>query len=119
MIRRPPRSTLFPYTTLFRSVFTDADVESAAPVIVNSIIQNAGQTCSAGSRLLVQKDVHDEVVEAVAGRFGRITIGASLDDPDLGPIISGEQRERVEGYVRRGQEEARLGFGGGRSGERW
>jgi aldehyde dehydrogenase (NAD+) len=79
-------------------VFTDADVESAAPVIVNSIIQNAGQICSAGSRLL--------------GRFGRITIGAGLDDPDLGPIISGEQRERVEGYVRRGKEEARLVFGG-------
>src|ERR671916_1487485 len=93
-------------------VFTDADVESAAPVIVNSIIQNAGQTCSAGSRLLVQKDVHDEVVEAVAGRVGRITIGAGLHDPDLGPIISREQRERVEGYVRRGKEEARLVAGG-------
>ena len=93
-------------------VFADADVESAATVIVKSIIQNAGQTCSAGSRLLVQRDIHDEVVEAVAARFERITIGAGLDDPDLGPIISEEQRERVEGYVRRGKEEARLVFGG-------
>jgi aldehyde dehydrogenase (NAD+) len=93
-------------------VFADADVESAAPVIVNSIIQNAGQTCSAGLRLLVQKEIHEEVVKAVTERFGRITIGPGLDDPDLGPIISGDQRERVQGYVRRGMEEARLVFGG-------
>jgi aldehyde dehydrogenase (NAD+) len=93
-------------------VFADADVESAAPVIVNSIIQNAGQTCSAGSRLLVQKEIHDQVVETITELFGRITIGPGLDDPDLGPIISGDQRERVQGYVGRGKEEARLVFGG-------
>jgi aldehyde dehydrogenase (NAD+)/betaine-aldehyde dehydrogenase len=93
-------------------VFADADVENAIPVIVNSIIQNAGQTCAAGSRLLVQRRVHDEVVEKVAERFGGIEIGPGLDDPDLGPIISKDQRERVEGYVSRGKEEARLVLGG-------
>lgn len=93
-------------------VFADADVESAVPVIVNSIIQNAGQTCSAGSRLLVQEGIHDEVLERVAERFRRIEIGPGLDDPDLGPIISGNQRERVQGYVRSGKEEARLVTGG-------
>jgi aldehyde dehydrogenase (NAD+)/betaine-aldehyde dehydrogenase len=66
-------------------VFADADVASAVPFVLNSIVQNAGQTCSAGSRLLVQREVHDEVVQAVAGRFGKITIGPGLDDPDLGP----------------------------------
>ncbi|MCA3748165.1 MAG: aldehyde dehydrogenase family protein [Rubrobacter sp.] len=93
-------------------VFADADVASAVPVIVNSIIQNAGQTCSAGSRLLVERGVHDEVVEAVAERFRRIEIGAGLDDPDLGPIISKDQLERVGGYVNRGRDEARLVTGG-------
>lgn len=93
-------------------VFADADVAKAAPIIVNSIIQNAGQTCSAGSRLLVQREVHDEVVEAVAERFRQITIGPGLDDPDLGPIISRDQLERVGGYVRQGKEEARLVVGG-------
>lgn len=93
-------------------VFADADVESAVPYIVNSIIQNAGQTCSAGSRLLVQREIHDEIIETVAERFGRISIGPGLDDPDLGPIISQKQRERVSDYVRQGKGEARLMSGG-------
>jgi aldehyde dehydrogenase (NAD+)/betaine-aldehyde dehydrogenase len=93
-------------------VFADVDIESAVPVIVNSIIQNAGQTCAAGSRLLVQREVHDEVIEAVAGRFRQITIGPGLEDPDLGPIISKDQRERVNGYVQTGKQEAELVFGG-------
>ncbi len=93
-------------------VFADADIESAAPVIVNSIIQNAGQTCAAGSRLLVQGDIHDEMIEAVAGRFREITIGPGLEDPDLGPIISKDQLERVNGLVQRGRQEAELVVGG-------
>ncbi len=94
-------------------VFADADVESAVPVIVNSIIQNAGQTCAAGSRLLVQRAVHDEVVEAVAERFRGIGIGPGLEDPDLGPVISKEQLDRVGGYVREGKDQAQLVMGGG------
>jgi aldehyde dehydrogenase (NAD+) len=93
-------------------VFDDADIESAVPVIVNSIIQNAGQTCSAGSRLLVDQRVQDRVVEAVAKRFGEIEIGPGIEDPDLGPIISKEQRERVESYVQAGKQEANLLAGG-------
>ncbi|CAN5908775.1 aldehyde dehydrogenase family protein [soil metagenome] len=94
-------------------VFDDADLEIAIPVVVNSIIQNAGQTCSAGSRLLVEKKVQDRVVEAVANRFGDIVIGPGLEDPDLGPIISREQLERVDSYVQTGKDEARLLAGGG------
>lgn len=93
-------------------VLSDADVESAVPYIVNSIIQNAGQTCSAGSRLLVQQERHDEVVENVAERFRQISIGPGINDPDLGPVISQEQRERVSEYVRQGRDEARLMVGG-------
>ena len=94
-------------------VFADADVESAIPIIVNSIVQNAGQTCAAGSRLLVQRAVHDEVVEAVAERFRGIGIGPGLEDPDLGPVISKEQLDRVGGYVRQGRDQAQLVTGGG------
>jgi aldehyde dehydrogenase (NAD+) len=93
-------------------VFDDADIESAVPIIVNSIIQNAGQTCAAGSRLLVDQSVKDQVVEAVAKRFGEIEIGPGLEDPDLGPIISKEQRERVDSYVQVGKQEADLLAGG-------
>lgn len=93
-------------------VFADADIEGAIPVIVNSIIQAAGQTCAAGSRLLVQREVHDEMIEAVAGRFRQITIGPGLEDPDLGPIISKNQLERVNGLVQTGKQEAELVVGG-------
>lgn len=93
-------------------VLADADIEGAVPVIVNSIIQNAGQTCSAGSRLLVEESVQDQVVEAVAGKFREITLGPGLEDPDLGPIISRDQLERIQSYVHTGKNEANLLAGG-------
>src|SRR6202044_88528 len=72
-------------------VFADADLDRAVPVIVNSVLQNAGQTCSAGSRLLVHEAVHREMVDRIVSRFAGTTIGAALDDPALGPLISGPQ----------------------------
>lgn len=93
-------------------VLADADLEAAAPVIVNSIIQNAGQTCSAGSRLLVAQPVHDRLVELVADRMGRISIGPGLDDPQLGPLISSIQRDRVRGFVESVGSDVRLVCGG-------
>ncbi|MBJ7602311.1 MAG: aldehyde dehydrogenase family protein [Candidatus Dormibacteraeota bacterium] len=80
-------------------VLADADLEAAAPVIVNSIIQNAGQTCSAGSRLLVAEPIHERLVELVSERMKTISIGPGLDDPQLGPLISAAQRDRVRGFV--------------------
>ncbi|GAA4876571.1 aldehyde dehydrogenase family protein [Serinicoccus chungangensis] len=80
-------------------VFPDADLDTAAEAITRSILQNAGQTCSAGSRLVVHTDVRAELVAAVADRFRATTLGAGLDDPDLGPLVSLRQQERVRGYV--------------------
>jgi aldehyde dehydrogenase (NAD+) len=94
-------------------VLADADIETAVPTIVNSIVQNAGQTCSAGSRLLVAKPVQERLVEAVARRFDELTVGPGSEDPDLGPIISAGQRERVSRYVELGRSEGRLVTGGG------
>jgi aldehyde dehydrogenase (NAD+) len=92
-------------------VAADADLDLALPVIAKSIIQNAGQTCSAGSRLIVQDSVHDEVVDRLATIMGRLTIGAGPTDPDLGPLISEKQRGRVISMVRAAQETSDLRLG--------
>ncbi|MDX6619833.1 MAG: aldehyde dehydrogenase, partial [Gaiellales bacterium] len=94
-------------------VFADADLERAAPTIVNSILQNAGQTCSAGSRLLVERSAQPHLVELLRERFAAVRIGRGIDDPDLGPLISAKQLERVRGYVERGRDSGRLVIGGG------
>lgn len=80
-------------------VFSDADIDAAIPSLVRSIIQNAGQTCSAGSRLIVHRDIHAEVVEKMAAAMAQVTIGYGLDDPMLGPLISAKQHERVGGFL--------------------
>jgi aldehyde dehydrogenase (NAD+) len=80
-------------------VFGDADVERAATVAANAILQNAGQTCSAGSRLLVDRRVHDELLQRIADRFATVSIGPGISDPDLGPLVSRKQQDRVRGYV--------------------
>jgi aldehyde dehydrogenase (NAD+) len=80
-------------------VFPDADIDAAIPSLLRSIIQNAGQTCSAGSRLLIHRDVHTEAVEKLAAAMSEVTIGYGLDDPMLGPLISAKQHERVFGFL--------------------
>ena len=82
-------------------VFADADIDAAVPSLVRSIIQNAGQTCSAGSRLLVHIDVRDEVLEKMSAAMREVTIGPGLDDPMLGPLVSRKQFERVTGFLER------------------
>ena len=82
-------------------VFPDADLDAALPVIVRSMIQNAGQTCSAGSRLLVHADVRDVVVAGIAERLAALSIGAGPSDPDLGPLISVKQLGRVSDMAAR------------------
>jgi aldehyde dehydrogenase (NAD+) len=76
-------------------VFPDADLPRATEFIAKAILQNAGQTCSAGSRLLVHESVHDELVELVGQRFARVTIGPGLHDKELGPLFSRKQQQRV------------------------
>jgi aldehyde dehydrogenase (NAD+) len=81
-------------------VFADAELDQALPVIVNAAIQNAGQTCSAGSRLLVEDRIYDELVGQVAERFHTLDVGAAERDLDCGPVINQAQHERVQGYLR-------------------
>ena len=80
-------------------VFADAEITRALPFLVNAGIQNAGQTCSAASRILVQRKVHDEVVERMAERYGALRVGPALSDLDVGPLVSARQQEIVEGFT--------------------
>lgn len=80
-------------------VLPDADLDRAVPTITNAILQNGGQTCSAGSRVIVHFTRHDELVERLVDAFGRVVLGRGTDDPDLGPLISNAQLERVVGHL--------------------
>ena len=80
-------------------VFADADLDAALPFLVNAGIQNAGQTCSAGSRILVERSRFDEVVERLAQRVRVLKVGPALADLDLGPLISKRQHEIVSHYL--------------------
>ncbi|UUP18415.1 aldehyde dehydrogenase family protein [Nitratireductor thuwali] len=84
-------------------VFADADLDAALPVLVNAIIQNGGQTCSAGSRVLVEKPVYERVASALADRFSRLVAGPHDADLDLGPLINPAQKEKVAGMVDAGE----------------
>lgn len=80
-------------------LFEDADIEAALPVLAGAIVQNGGQTCSAGSRVLVQRPLYDRLLEALAERFAALTAAPHDEDADLGALISETQKTRVEGYI--------------------
>jgi aldehyde dehydrogenase (NAD+) len=86
-------------------VFADAELEAALPVIVNAIVQNAGQTCSAGSRLLVERRRYEELLERLARRFAALEAGPALSDLDCGPLIRASQLERVKGFLAEAERE--------------
>jgi aldehyde dehydrogenase (NAD+) len=68
-------------------------------MIVNAIVQNAGQTCSAGSRLLIERVRYEEVLEKLGARFAALKVGPALADLDCGPLIRAGQLERVRGFL--------------------
>jgi aldehyde dehydrogenase (NAD+) len=85
-------------------VFDDADLDAALPFLVNAGIQNAGQTCSASSRILVQRGVYDEVRSRMAQAYEGLTVGPARADLRVGPLISHRQKEIVEGFLGRGSD---------------
>lgn len=92
-------------------VFDDADLDAALPFLVNAGIQNAGQTCSASSRILVQRGLYDRVVAAMAARYGALQVGPALSDLDIGPLISARQKEIVTGFLANGGDLERVAMG--------
>jgi aldehyde dehydrogenase (NAD+) len=80
-------------------VFADADLDAALPFLVNAGIQNAGQTCSAASRILVERAIYDTVRSRMAERYRALRVGPALADLDVGPVISKRQHGIVSHYL--------------------
>ncbi len=80
-------------------VFADADLDRALPFLVNAGVQNAGQTCSAASRILVERSRYAEVVDRMAAAYRALRVGPALADLEVGPLISARQKQIVEGYL--------------------
>jgi aldehyde dehydrogenase (NAD+) len=80
-------------------VFSDADLDAALPFLVNAGIQNAGQTCSAASRILVERPIYDEVCTRMAAAYRALKVGPAMEDLNVGPLISARQKEIVEGFL--------------------
>lgn len=85
-------------------VFDDADLDAALPFLVNAGIQNAGQTCSASSRILVQKGVYRDVQDRMAAAYADLTTGPAMADLRVGPLISSRQQEIVRGFLEKGHD---------------
>lgn len=82
-------------------VFADADIDKAVEAITAGIIINSGQVCAAGSRVLIERPIYEEVVARLQDRFSKLRVGNATEDLDLGPLISAKQLGRVRGYIER------------------
>ncbi len=94
-------------------VFADADLDKAIPAIVQALIQNAGQSCSAGTRLLVERSAYAEVIERVTTALSKVTIGPGIEDPDIGPLIAERQLERATTMLAKAESQGATIIGGG------
>jgi aldehyde dehydrogenase (NAD+) len=80
-------------------VLADCDIDSAVRDVAGAIFGNAGQICSAGSRLVIERSIHDAFLERLVARARAFSMGHGLRDPELGPLSSAEHREKVAGFV--------------------
>ena len=80
-------------------VFSDANLDVAIPTIINAIVQNAGQTCSAGSRLLVEQSIYEPLLERLGKAFEALSVGPAAMDLDVGPLIRQSQQQRVWDFL--------------------
>ncbi|MBC8057544.1 MAG: aldehyde dehydrogenase family protein [Rhizobiales bacterium] len=85
-------------------VFADANLDAALPHLINAGLQNAGQTCSAASRILVERSVYAQVRERMAERYRALRVGPAVDDLDMGPLISKRQQQIVEHFLALGRD---------------
>jgi aldehyde dehydrogenase (NAD+) len=95
-------------------VFADADLEHAAAGAAMAVFANSGQLCSAGTRLFVQRSIHDEFVQRVAEFATKLRVGDPLDpETQMGPLVSAEQLDRVCGYLQIGKDQGARALAGG------
>ena len=97
-------------------IFADVDIDQAAAEAVGSVFANAGQDCCARSRIIVERQIAEPFVAAMAAKAGAMVVGNPLDaTTQMGPLVSAAQRERTEAYIAVGRGEgARLVCGGER-----
>jgi betaine-aldehyde dehydrogenase len=94
--------------------FSDADFENAVDGALFGTFINQGEVCSAGSRVLVQRDIYQKFIEAASAKARTIRLGNGLDrETKMGPLVSAEQRDRVARYLTIGRKEAKVAVGGG------
>src|SRR5699024_131005 len=95
-------------------IFADCDFETAVDQALNGVYFHAGQICSAGTRLIIEEDIHDKFVEVLVKRVKNIKLGSGFDqETEMGPLISSEHLEKVSQYVDDGLKEgATLAVGG-------
>jgi betaine-aldehyde dehydrogenase len=94
--------------------FADADFENAVDGALFGVFINQGEVCSAGSRVLVQKDIYKKFVDAVSAKAKTIKVGpGSNRDTKMGPLVSQEQHGRVTRFLEIGRKEAKVAAGGG------
>lgn len=95
-------------------VLSDADLEETIEGVYNGTMYNHGQNCSACTRVYVQRDVYDDVIEKLKERASKVQVGPSMDpNSDMGPLISERQQQRVLDYIEKGKQEgAKLVCGG-------
>lgn len=87
-------------------VFDDVDIEATAQALVAAVTLNAGQVCCTATRWIIQRNIHDKLVERAAEVLSTMTIGHAFDEKtQLGPLVSEKQRRRVLGYLERGEKE--------------
>lgn len=100
-------------------IFPDADLEAAVPAAFWAIYANKGEVCSAGSRLLLHKDIYDEFIERLVEKAKKMKVGNPLDPAtEMGAQISQAQLDRILGYIQSGREQgAKLLCGGERDAE--
>jgi acyl-CoA reductase-like NAD-dependent aldehyde dehydrogenase len=87
-------------------ILPDADMSVAVPTAAAAIFYNTGQACAAGSRLMVDRRIHDEFVSGVIEETRKLKFGPGMrEDTNLGPLVSGEQKQRVERYLQSARDE--------------
>jgi aldehyde dehydrogenase (NAD+) len=96
-------------------VCADADLDKAVPIAAMAAFANSGQICIAGSRLLVERTIHDELVERLGKFAAALKIGDGADpSTEIGPLVSRRQLDKVEGFLRSGRDEGATVVAGGR-----
>jgi acyl-CoA reductase-like NAD-dependent aldehyde dehydrogenase len=85
-------------------VFADADHDAAIEAIVGSALRTAGQVCSAGTRILIEESAYEEFAERLSTRAADLSIGRAVEDPDVGPVVSEQQRQGILDAIAHGEQ---------------